>query len=184
MRVRPATREDVDGMLDVIEVVVNEGVWLGSQPPFDRADRRERLLASLADERSVNLLAVPAATESVAESAAESAAVVGHLGLRVAPYGVADFGMCVAPDWRGRGVGSALVTAAVAAARARGAHKMSLQVWPHNGPARRLYRRFGFVEEGRLRRHYARRNGELWDAIVMGLVLDEERPGSSLPDDA
>jgi hypothetical protein len=39
------------------------------------------------------------------------------------------------------------------------------------------------VEEGRLRRHYPRRNGELWDAIVMGLVLDEERPGSSLPED-
>jgi RimJ/RimL family protein N-acetyltransferase len=61
---------------------------------------------------------------------------------------------------------------------------VTLQVWPHNGPARRLYRQLGFVEEGRLRRHYPRRNGELWDAIVMGLVLDEERPGSSLPDDA
>ncbi len=172
--VREATTADLEGMLDLVEKVVNEGVWLGSQPPFDRAERRERLLASLADERAVNLVATPGEPDQT---------VVGHLGLRVAPYGVADFGMSVAPDWRRRGVGGALVAAAIEAARARGAHKLSLQVWPHNGPARRLYRRFGFVEEGRLRRHYARRNGELWDAIIMGLVLDEERPGSSLADD-
>ena len=57
-------------------------------------------------------------------------------------------------------------------------------MWPHNHAARRLYRRHGFVEEGRLRRHYSRRNGELWDAVVMGLVLDEERPGSSIPEGA
>jgi hypothetical protein len=34
------------------------------------------------------------------------------------------------------------------------------------------------VEEGRLRRHYRRRNGELWDAVVMGLVFDTTTPGS------
>ena len=166
--------DDVEGCVDVLETVVNEGLWLGAQPPFDRADRRERLLADLARERATSFVAV--ADEDGQER------VVGHLHLHVAPYGVADFGMCVAPEHRGRGVGRALVAAAIEAARRLGAHKVTLQVWPHNGPARRLYRRFGFVDEGRLRRHYERRNGELWDAIVMGLVLDEERPGSSLPD--
>jgi RimJ/RimL family protein N-acetyltransferase len=55
---------------------------------------------------------------------------------------------------------------------------VALQVWPHNQAARRLYLRHGFAEEGLLRRHYPRRNGELWDAVVMGLVLDETSPGS------
>jgi RimJ/RimL family protein N-acetyltransferase len=55
---------------------------------------------------------------------------------------------------------------------------VALQVWPHNHAARALYRRFGFADEGLLRRHYRRRNGELWDAVVMGLVLDESSPGS------
>jgi len=31
-----------------------------------------------------------------------------------------------------------------------------------------------------MRRHYRRRSGELWDAVIMGLVLDETSPGSSL----
>jgi RimJ/RimL family protein N-acetyltransferase len=64
-------------------------------------------------------------------------------------------------------------------ARRSGAHKVALQVWPHNVAARRLYEKHGFVQEGLLRRHYRRRNGELWDAVVMGMVLDEESPGSS-----
>jgi RimJ/RimL family protein N-acetyltransferase len=51
-------------------------------------------------------------------------------------------------------------------------------VWPHNGAALRLYERTGFVVEGRLRRHWRRRNGELWDALLMGLVLDTSSPGS------
>ena len=174
MNVREATADDVEGCLDLLETVVGEGIWLGAQPPFDRADRRERLLADLGDERSVSLVAVEP----------EAGRIVGHLGLRVAAYGVADFGMCVAPDHRRQGVGRALVSEAVEAARRLGAHKVTLQVWPHNGPARRLYRDLGFADEGRLRRHYLRRNGELWDAIIMGLVLDEDRPGSSLPDDA
>ncbi|MEP9394480.1 MULTISPECIES: GNAT family N-acetyltransferase [Gordonia] len=41
-----------------------------------------------------------------------------------------------------------------------------------------LYEKFGCVAEGRLYRHYRRRSGELWDAIVMGLILDTTSPGS------
>jgi putative acetyltransferase len=55
---------------------------------------------------------------------------------------------------------------------------VTLELWPHNRAARRLYERAGFVEEGRRRRHYRRRSGELWDSVVMGLVLDETSPGS------
>ena len=34
-----------------------------------------------------------------------------------------------------------------------------------------LYRRCGFAEEGRRVRQYRRASGELWDSIVMGLLL-------------
>jgi RimJ/RimL family protein N-acetyltransferase len=172
VKVRDATEDDVDASLDLFESVVNEGPWMGAEPPFDRVERRERLLASIHEPGRVQLVA-----------AADDGGIVGILNLEVAPYGVAGLGMCVAQDWRGRGVGGALVEGAIAAARRLGAHKLSLQVWPHNQAARRLYRRHGFVEEGRLRRHYPRRNGELWDAVMMGLVLDEERPGSPLAEE-
>jgi RimJ/RimL family protein N-acetyltransferase len=77
----------------------------------------------------------------------------------------------VAADWRGRGVGSALVAAAIEWARAQGMHKLSLSVFPHNAAAIALYSKFGFVEEGRRIKHLRRANGQLWDLIDMGLLL-------------
>jgi len=139
---------------------VAEGRWLGTQAPVDRAERAQRWRAAIDDPRQAMLVAV------------QDGRVLGHLGLEVATYGVASLGMAVTGADRGRGVGGALLAEAIATARRLGAHKVALQVWPHNAAALGLYRKFGFVEEGRLRRHYRRRSGELWDAVVMGLPLD------------
>ena len=85
--------------------------------------------------------------------------------------GFGEIGMMVASGWRGRGVGTALVTAAEAWAREHGLHKLALSVFPHNQAAIGLYRKCGFVEEGHRVRHYRRASGELWDSIIMGLPL-------------
>ena len=166
MTVRAATEADVDAALDVFEAVVNEGVWMGTEPGFDRAERRERFLESVHSEQRAFLVAEAGGGE-----------IVGTCSMEVAPYGVAGFGMCVAPGWRRQGVGGKLVTAAVEEVRRLGAHKIALEVWPHNDAAIRLYERHGFEVEGRKRRHYRRGNGELWDSVMMGLVLDEESEG-------
>ena len=79
--------------------------------------------------------------------------------------------MTVAREWRGRGVGSALLAAAIEWAREQGLHKLSLGVFAHNAAGIALYRKFGFVEEGRRVKQYRRQNGELWVAIDMGLLL-------------
>ncbi len=106
-------------------------------------------------------------------------AIVGSLGIQN-PIGIADMGMNVADGHRGQGIGRALMVEAVAWARESGAHKMALDHWPWNHAARALYERFGFVEEGYHPRHYRRKDGSLWDAVTMGLVLDHEAPGHDL----
>ena len=82
--------------------------------------------------------------------------------------------MLVARDWRGRGVGSALVLAAIERARAQGLHKLCLEVFTTNATAIALYRKCGFTEEGLRPQQYRRASGELWDALAMGLVLELE----------
>ena len=166
--VRRALPEDIDAVVDMFVAVVEEGRWLGTQAPVDRDTQYERFLHDATSDEAVSLVAVV------------DSEIVGHARVDLAPYKVAGLGMMVDARWRGRGVGGALVRAAIDASRDLGAHKVALQVWPHNEAARRLYLRHGFVEEGLLRRHYPRRNGELWDAVLMGLVLDETSPGSSL----
>lgn len=105
----------------------------------------------------------------VAEAAGR---IVGELVVARGDPGPSAIGMSVAEPWRGRGVGSALLEAAIAWAREEGVHKLTLEVFPHNEAALALYRKFGFEEEGHLRGQYRRRSGERWDAVVMGLLLE------------
>jgi ribosomal protein S18 acetylase RimI-like enzyme len=158
--VREATLADVDAIVAILVEVAGEGRWIGTEAPVDTERRRRRMADDVEGDDAIVLVAEAGGTP------------VGQLGLRLAPYGVADLGMAVAAGWRGRGVGTALLAEAVARARKAGAHKIALQVWPHNAAALALYERFGFRREGYLTRHYRRRSGELWDAIIMGLPLD------------
>ena len=158
--VRPATLADVDAVVAMLVEVAGEGRWIATEAPVDVEQRRRRMVEDVEREEAIVL---------VAEVGGQ---VVGELGLYLARYGVADLGMAVAPGWRGRGIGSALLAEAIDRAGKAGAHKIALQVWPHNTAAIALYERFGFQREGYLTRHYRRRSGELWDAVVMGLRLD------------
>jgi RimJ/RimL family protein N-acetyltransferase len=97
--------------------------------------------------------------------------VAGSIHVEVSRFGFGEIGMAVAREWRGRGVGSALLAAAIDWARDRGLHKLVLGVFPHNAAAIALYRKYGFVQEGYRHRQYRRSNGELWDSIEMGLLL-------------
>ena len=97
--------------------------------------------------------------------------LIGMLHVEVSRHGFGELGMLVDRAWRGRGVGSALLAAAVTWARGRGLHKLCLEVFAHNTAAIGLYRRCGFREEGRRVQQYRRASGELWASIVMGRVL-------------
>jgi RimJ/RimL family protein N-acetyltransferase len=149
--------------------------------PAEESDRRAiaELLAAVAEERDGIAAEPPVDVERLAANwkldgtfvADEDGEIVGELSVSASWMGFGELGMFVAADRRGRGVGSALVAAAIDWARERGLHKLSLSVFPHNEAAIGLYRKFGFVEEGRRVQHVRRQSGELWDLIDMGLLL-------------
>ena len=156
--VRNATLDDLEELMAMRRAVAGEGRWIGAELPLDEERDRRMLVRGI--ERGSSF---------VAELDGE---LVGNLGVEVPPYLVADLGMLVKDGHRGEGIGSALLERAIEYAREQGCHKMALQHWPHNEAARALYEKYGFEQEGYLRRHYPRKNGELWDAVVMGLLLD------------
>ena len=132
---------------------------------------------SAADERRY-LRAVrryPDAAVFVAE--AEDGRVVGRLSIardqHPASRHVADLGLMVDSAYRRRGIGRALLTAAVEWARGSGVRKLELHVFPWNEAAIALYEDFGFVREGYRRNQY-RRGDEYVDAILMAYDLSDD----------
>jgi len=153
VEIRPAAEDDRIPLAVLFAAVAEERDGIATEPPVDIDERA----ASWHLDGTI-----------VAVGDGE---IVGSIHVEKSRHGFGDIGMAVARDWRGRGVGSALLAAAVEWARAEGLHKLSLAVFPHNTAGIALYRKFGFVEEGRLVKQFRRQSGELWDAIEMGLLL-------------
>ena len=158
--VREATREDLPAIFDVYAAVAEERIHIGGEPPLERTERLRRWAASFDDPRDVWFVAVAGDR------------IVGNANLKW--VGAAELGMAILSEWRGRGIGAALLEACISWAEQQEMHKIELKVWPHNTAAIALYEKFGFDREGYLKRHYRRRNGELWDCIIMGLQLPRQ----------
>ncbi len=80
--------------------------------------------------------------------------------------------MAVRDDWQGRGVGTALMEAALDLAdNWLGLTRVELTVYTDNAAGIALYEKFGFEIEGTHRRH-AFRNGEYVDAYSMARLRE------------
>jgi GNAT superfamily N-acetyltransferase len=83
---------------------------------------------------------------------------------------VGELSIALRRDYRGVGVGRALMETAIDWARAVGVAKLTLGVFPDNAPALGLYRAVGFVEEGVLRAQVRLPAGDR-DLTVMGMLI-------------
>jgi len=113
--------------------------------------------------------------ETVAILAVAGGVVAGIATLRRGPRRRAHAGdlnlLAVHDAYAGRGIGMALLTAALDLAdNWLGLKRVGLTVFADNAAAIALYEKFGFTREG-LRRADAFRNGGFADAISMGRVL-------------
>ena len=142
-------------MAELFAAVAEERNGIATEPPVDIGDRAARFAHTIGGS-----------VIAVADNQ-----VIGMIHVEASRHGFGEIGMLVDRGWRGRGVGSALLRAAADRAREQGLHKLCLEVFAHNTAAIALYRKCGFVEEGRRARQYRRASGELWDSIVMGRAL-------------
>jgi ribosomal protein S18 acetylase RimI-like enzyme len=150
--IRMASDDDRLALAILVATVAEERDGIATEPPIDVEDLAARwvvegTLVAVADE------------------------IVGSLQVRTNRFGFGEIAMAVAREWRGRGVGSALLAAGIEWSRERDLHKLVLDVFPHNAAAIALYRKFGFVQEGHRVKQYRRANGQFWDSLDMGLQL-------------
>lgn len=100
--------------------------------------------------------------------------IIGHAMLDPLPLEairhVVHLTLAVHPGWQGRGVGKALLTSLLEWARsAPTVEKVELHVRSGNLGAQALYRKLGFVEEGRWKRRVKVGPQQYFDDVLMGL---------------
>ena len=102
--------------------------------------------------------------------AEEDGKLIGYVGSQsVAPE--ADvMNLAVAPEWRNKGIGRALMTALIAQLHSRGITALFLEVRVGNTPAQNLYRSLGFVEAGRRPKYYV---NPTEDALILRKELTD-----------
>ena len=94
--------------------------------------------------------------------------MVGAVGLTHA----GRLGMGLLPKYRGQGWGAKLVTKALSIAFKTGLERIELEVFASNVVAIKLYKHFGFREEGR-KRMARKLDGVYDDVILFGLLREE-----------
>ena len=159
-RIRPAEPGDAGALVELANAVGSEPEgWLITTSNWRSAGEERRYIRSLRR--------YPHAAVFVAEA---PDGIIGRLSVgrdpHPASHHVADLGLMVAVSHRRRGVGTAMLEAAVAWAREAGVRKLELHVFPHNEAALSLYDRIGYRRVGTRQGHFRRRGGYV-DAILM-----------------
>jgi len=162
--VRPGVAADARAVRDLIDAVAAEPdtPLLATPGSIGLRDVKSLIGKSARDPRSVFL---------VAEVAGVVAGNLGGSGLAFAPSAhVFELGMSVGAPYRGVGVGSALLQAALAWAAGAGFSRVVLSAFPHNTRAIAFYERHGFTLEGRRPQQF-RRDGRYFDELLMGCTV-------------
>lgn len=84
----------------------------------------------------------------------------------------AEFGVGILRDYWGHGIGRTFLKTILSWGVSAEIEKISLNVVESNHKAIQLYKRYGFVEEGLLRKDRIHRDGKYYNTVVMGNFLN------------
>jgi RimJ/RimL family protein N-acetyltransferase len=161
---------DASALLEYINTVSREQTFISFQGEQLTLEQEEAWLR--------DRLAEIAAGTNVTLSAWSGDRVIGTTGIGLKPLAerhIGVFGISVAADFRGLGIGTKMMESVIAEAETHlsGLRIIELSVFANNELAYRLYQKQGFVEFGRLPGGILRR-GEFVDHILMYKTVRRE----------
>jgi ribosomal protein S18 acetylase RimI-like enzyme len=161
--VRESTLADAAAFRACLDAVARERRWLTllEAPPLDRM----RAFLETQRKRGMVQLVAVARDEIVGWCDVIPKQVEGFRHS-------SDLGMGLRADWRGRGLGRALLEGTLERARGAGLLRVELEVYASNTTAITLYEHAGFRHEGR-RRRARLLDGTCEDVVEMALLFDE-----------
>jgi len=164
LRIRPAVPEDAEALVAYMDRLTNEPHNNVSRDPGQGLVTVEEQRAYLARVNTHGILVVTTIGDAVVGTAQWNR--ISHPTNRY----TASLGISVDAAWRRRGIATALMHYMLDWARQQALVRMELRVFTRNTAAIELYRKFGFIEEGR--HPYASCKQGIWvDELTMALVI-------------
>ena len=163
------TANDAQRLIDIFMLTHSETDFLLTYPD-------EKVL--VAEEEAKYLEERTASPREIEMLAEVDGSVVGSAGIGAIDGGKekvrhrAEFGISVAREYWGLGIGRALMRACIACAKRAGYSQLELDVVSDNVAAIKLYQSEGFVEWGRNPRGFRNRSGAWQELVLMRLELD------------
>ena len=164
---RNAGADDAEQVLRIFNLTHTQTEFLLTYPgesPMTVENERDFLAKSAASSNSIEICAVIGGE------------IIGTAG--ITPIGSqeklrhrAEFGISIAKEFWGLGIGQALTAACIDCARKAGYAQLELDVVADNASALALYKKFGFVEYGRNPKGFRSRNTGYQELVLMRLAL-------------
>jgi ribosomal protein S18 acetylase RimI-like enzyme len=165
IKTRPVTLDDAEGVLEVLNSVVQER----EHSSFDRLltlEEERHFIASLGERSGLFVAELEGRIvgfQSI-EPFATYTSAMDHVGL---------IGTFVHADFRGQGIGSQLAGASFKFAQEKGYEKVIIYVRASNEIAQRFYQKLGFVPKGMLEKQ-VKIDREYDDVVFMEMFLEVE----------
>lgn len=164
---RNGTERDGQAALDHFNLTHGETDFLFSYPDensLDAAQESRFLQEKTESENEIEILAV------VGDAVAGSAGIAA-IGSKYKVRHRAEFGIAVAKEYWGLGIGESLLAACISCAKTAGYSQLELDVVAENERAVSLYRKNGFVEYGRNPKGFRSRRSGYQEIVYMRLEL-------------
>jgi len=158
---RRVTRGDIDNIVRLWQALADKGRYIAT----DRVtvEQKNRWIKSLHDRGVLWVLA------EIEGQLAGSLSLARHHDSEKTKH-VRSLAIGIAREYRGMGVGSALMDYAVRWARKRKVKKIVLSVFSTNKRATALYKKFGFAVEGTRKKQFLI-HGKYVDEVMMGRFM-------------
>jgi len=165
--IRKAVKSDAKELIEYLNIIGGESDFLtfGAGQFEKNVEQEEEFLLSTSKKK--NALFIIAEIDG---------RIVGNLNFSAGPRErtahTGEFGISVLKEHWGIGIGEELLKYLINWSKASGIiRKINLKVRTDNTKAISLYKKFGFVEEGLIKRDFLI-NGKFYDSLLMGLLID------------
>jgi len=165
--IRNAQKSDARGIIEYINIIVNETDYLTFGPgQFTKSITEEEQYIDNISRQNNSLLIVAEVNNLIVGNLN----FLGNVKPRTRHAG--EFGVSVLKEYWKKGIGEALINYLIDWCReSKIIRKINLRVRTDNYPAVRLYQKLNFIEEGTIQREF-QVNGKFYDSIHMGLIID------------